>query len=67
MKKKKEKEKEKKRKKIIINGIKMGRVISACVRFGFYSQRSYQFRDLLFLGTVICLLTYVDLELSSLS
>ena len=36
-KKEKEKEKEKKRKKIIINGIKMGRVISACVRFGFYS------------------------------
>ena len=55
------------RKKIIINNIKMGRLVSACVRFGFYSQRSYQFRDLLFLGTVICLLTYVDLELSSLS
>ena len=35
--KKKKKRKEKKRKNIIINSIKMGRLISASVRFGFYS------------------------------
>lgn len=31
----KKKKRKKEKKKIIINGIKMGRLISACVRFGF--------------------------------
>ena len=35
--KKKKKRKRKEKKENYYNGIKMGRVISACVRFGFYS------------------------------